>query len=134
MPPQPPKLLDQMRAALRERHYPAAEEEANIAWVTRFILFHDKRHPDRLTAADVMAFLKTLASDAERGQARTAILFLYRQLLDRPLDLPADPPPPTPQVPPSSLLPKFPQVPQSSLIPCPLPPSPVRNGGGSGRG
>jgi integron integrase len=93
MPPQPPKLLDQVRDALRARHYPAHAEEACVAWLTRFILFHNKRHPATLAAPQAMAFLKTLANDAERNAARTAILFLYRQVLNRPLDLPADAPP-----------------------------------------
>jgi hypothetical protein len=77
---------------LRTRHYPAHAEEACIAWIRRFILFHDKRHPASLTAPEVMAFLNSLASAAERTEARTAILFLYRQILNRPLDLPADAP------------------------------------------
>lgn len=89
MPSQPPKLLDQVRSALRARHYPAHAEETCVAWITRFILFHDKRHPDTLAAPEVMAFLNSLAGDAERDEARTAILFLYRQVLSRPLELPA---------------------------------------------
>jgi hypothetical protein len=59
-------LLDQVRAALRARHYPAHAEEACVVWLTRFILFHNKRHPAMLTAPDVLAFLNSLASDAER--------------------------------------------------------------------
>lgn len=93
MPAQPPKLLDQMRAALRARHYPAQAEEAAIAWARSFIIFHHKRHPATLAAPDVTAFLDSLASDAERSEARTAILFLYREILNRPLDLPAAAPP-----------------------------------------
>jgi len=77
MPPQPPKLLDQVRAALRTQHYPAHAEEATIAWITRFILFHNKRHPNVLTASDVITFLDSLTDVAERSQARLAILFLY---------------------------------------------------------
>jgi len=92
MPAQPPKLLDQVRAALRTRHYPAHAEEATVAWITRFILFHAKRHPNVLTAADVVMFLNSLTDAAERSQARLAILFLYRHILNRSLDLPADVP------------------------------------------
>jgi integron integrase len=117
MPSQPPKLLDQMRAALRARHYPAAAEETNVAWVTRFILFHDKHHPNTLTAAEVLAFLATLTDPAERGQARLAVLFLYRHVLDQPLDLPADPPPPLPASP------RLP-VPASPHLPVPASPHP----------
>jgi len=92
MSPQPPKLLEQVRIALRARHYPAHAEQATVAWITRFILFHNKQHPNTMTASEVMAFLNSLADTAERGQARLAIHFLYRQVLNRPLDLPSDAP------------------------------------------
>jgi len=98
MSTQPPKLLDQTRAALRARHYPAHAEEAAVAWIRRFILFHDKRHPDTLTAPDVLAFLNSIPDTSERGQARLAVLFLYRQVLDRPLDLPPAAPPSAPHL------------------------------------
>ena len=98
MSTQPPKLLDQTRAALRARHYPAHAEEASVAWIRRFILFHDKRHPDTLTAPDVLAFLNSIPDTSERGQARLAVLFLYRQVLDRPLDLPPAAPPSAPHL------------------------------------
>jgi len=106
MPSQPPKLLDQactelcrsVRDALRARHYPARAEEAAVAWIKRFILFHDKRHPDTLTAPDVLAFLNSIPDTSERGQARLAVLFLYRQVLDRPLDLPPAAPPSAPHL------------------------------------
>jgi integron integrase len=92
MPPQPPKLLDRVRTALRAQHYPVHAEESAITWITRLILFYDKRHPDTLSAAEVGAFLNTLPDAAERNAARSAILFLYRQVLNRPLELPADVP------------------------------------------
>ncbi len=92
MSTQPPKLRDQVSAALRARHYPAHAEEAAIGWIRRFILFHHKRHPATLAAPEVTAFLASLTSDAERSEARTAILFLYRQVLNRPLDLPVEAP------------------------------------------
>ena len=78
MPARSQKLLDLVRTALRQRHYPAAAEETTVAWVKRFVLFHGKRHPSTLTAADVLAFLASLATDAERLEARLAILFLQR--------------------------------------------------------
>jgi integron integrase len=92
MSPQPPKLLEQVRNALRTRHYSAHAEQATVTWITRFILFHDKQHPNAMTASEVMAFLNSLADTAERNEARLAILFLYRQVLNRPLDLPSDAP------------------------------------------
>jgi site-specific recombinase XerD len=44
---QPPKLLDQVRAALRLKHYAYRTEQAYVSWIKRFILFHDKRHTFR---------------------------------------------------------------------------------------
>ena len=86
----PPKLLDQVRAAARSRRYGAPTEEIFVGWVRRFILFHDKRHPDQLGEPEVARFLSHLAA-AERvspsiqSQARAAIVFLYRYVLQRPL-------------------------------------------------
>lgn len=73
MPPQPPKWLDQMRAALRARHYPVQAEETAIAWVRSFIPFHHKQHPAALAAPAVTAFLASLPDAAERNEARSAI-------------------------------------------------------------
>lgn len=91
--PQPaaPRLLDQLRAAVRLRHYALRTEEAYVGWVRRFILFHGKRHPRDLGPADVEAFLSHLATDrgvaaATQGQARSALLFLYKEVLR--IDLP----------------------------------------------
>ena len=45
-PPVPkPKPLDQVREAIRTRHYSFRTEEAYVGWIRRFILFHHKRHP-----------------------------------------------------------------------------------------
>ena len=43
--PQPPKLLDRVRLAIRARHYSRRTEEVYIAWIKRFIFFHEKRYP-----------------------------------------------------------------------------------------
>jgi hypothetical protein len=42
---QPPKLLEQVRAGIRARHYSIRTEETYLRWMKRFILFHGKRHP-----------------------------------------------------------------------------------------
>ena len=52
-----PKLLDQVREAIRTRHYSYRTEEAYVGWVKRFIPFHGKRHPAEMGAAEVSAFL-----------------------------------------------------------------------------
>ena len=84
--PRPPKLLDQLRAALRTRHYSIRTEESYVAWARRFILFHGKRHPRDMGAPQIAAYLTHLASErhvsaSTQNQALSAILFLYRVVL-----------------------------------------------------
>ncbi|MFT7724518.1 MAG: integron integrase [Roseateles sp.] len=90
-PPPRPKLLDQMRSHLRTRHYSFRTEEAYVDWARRFILFHGKRHPQEMGAAEVEAFLSHLAVErqvaaATQNQAKAALLYLYKQVLE--IDLP----------------------------------------------
>ncbi len=88
--PEPPRLLDRVRNKIRLRHYSLRTEQAYLDWIKRFILFHGKRHPDALGAADVEAFLTHLAVDrqvaaATQNLAKSSILFLYRDVLERDL-------------------------------------------------
>jgi len=83
--------LDPVRNKLRAKHYSYRTEQQYIAWIRRFILHNDKRHPRELAAHDVERFLTYLAVDrrvsaSTQNQALAAILFLYRRVLD--LDLP----------------------------------------------
>lgn len=87
----PPKLLERLRIHLRTRHYSIRTEEAYVDWARRFILFHDKRHPQDMGAAEVEAFLSHLAVDRQvsastQNQAKAALLYLYKQVLQ--VDLP----------------------------------------------
>lgn len=82
-----PRLLDQLRGAIRVRGYSPRTERAYVAWVRRFILFHNKTHPTDLGAAEVTSFLTHLAVDrrvaaSTQNQALAAIVFLYRHVLD----------------------------------------------------
>jgi integron integrase len=86
----PPKLLDQLRESLRVRHYSLRTEDSYVDWVRRFILFHGKRHPRDMGAPEVQAFLSHLAVDrrvspSTQNQAKAALLFLYRHVLDADL-------------------------------------------------
>jgi integron integrase len=86
----PPRLLDRVRGAIRARHFSRRTEEAYVAWIRRFILFSDRRHPDGLGAPEVSAYLGHLAthrqvSASTQNQAFSAILFLYREVLHREL-------------------------------------------------
>src|SRR5712691_6416608 len=85
--PEPPRLLDRVRTAARTRHYSRRTEEAYVAWSRRFILFHGKRHPTEMGANEVNAFLSHLAvekrvSASTQAQALSALVFLYRHVLD----------------------------------------------------
>jgi site-specific recombinase XerD len=90
-PPRPkPRLLDQVRDAIRTRHYSYRTEEAYIGWIRRFILFHGKRHPAEMGRAEVERFLTSLAVDrhvaaSTQNQALAALLFLYKDVLARDL-------------------------------------------------
>jgi site-specific recombinase XerD len=82
-----PKLLDQVRDAIRTRHYSYRTEEAYVAWVRRFILFHNKRHPAEMGKAEIEQFLTALAvkrnvAASTQNQALAAILFLYKDVLE----------------------------------------------------
>lgn len=90
-PPQPPKLLDRLRAACRVRRYSIRTEDAYAAWTERFIRFHGIRHPDTMGEMEVNAFLTHLAvertvSASTQNQAMCALLFLYEVVLGRPLN------------------------------------------------
>ena len=86
MPVQPPRLLDQLRAKTRLLHYSIRTEEAYVGWCTKYILFHNKRHPKDMGVPEIEAFLSYLATDRKvsastQNQAFSAILFLYQQVL-----------------------------------------------------
>jgi integrase len=90
-PPSPPKLLDRVRWHLRVKHYSLRTEELYIQWIRRFILFHQKRHPQEMGEEEIAAFLSHLAIErhvaaSTQNQAFSALLFLYQQVLDRKLD------------------------------------------------
>src|SRR5438552_11409637 len=87
---QPPRLLDRVRAAVRTRHFSPRTEEAYVMWIRRFIVFHGKRHPSAMGGAEVNQFLTHLAverhvSASTQNQALSALLFLYRVILEDPL-------------------------------------------------
>lgn len=81
-----PKLLDRLRAEIRLRHYSIRTEETYVDWARRFILFNNKRHPKDMGAEEVRDFLSHLAvernvSASTQNQAKSALLFLYREVL-----------------------------------------------------
>jgi site-specific recombinase XerD len=80
-------LLDQVRAAIRLRHYSLRTEETYVHWIKRFIFFYDKRHPVEMGEQEIAHFLSALATErhvsaSTQNQALNALLFLYRHVLD----------------------------------------------------
>ena len=91
METRPKKLLDQVREAIRLRHYSYRTEQSYVTWIRRYILFHHKRHPKEMGCAEIEAFLTHLAvqeqvSASTQNQAFSALLFLYRNVLHQELD------------------------------------------------
>jgi len=85
-PSQAPRLLDQVRAKIRLKHYSIRTEQAYVDWIRRFILHFGKRHPQEMGADEVEAFLTHLAVEGNvaastQNQAKSALLFLYREVL-----------------------------------------------------
>lgn len=81
-----PKLLDQVRQAIRTRHYSPKTEDSYVHWIKRFIFFHNKHHPAEMGEREIAQFLSSLASElhvsaSTQNQALNSILFLYREVL-----------------------------------------------------
>ena len=87
----PPQLLDQVRNAMRLRHNSLRTEESYVQWIKRSILFHGKKHPKDMAEPEITAYLTHLAVDGKvsastQNQALSAILFLYRDVLNLELE------------------------------------------------
>jgi len=87
----PPRLLTQVRQAIRLHQYSRRTEEAYVGWVRRYVRFSGMRHPLELKSDDVRRFLVGLADGKGVGpstqtQALSALLFLYREVLGLELD------------------------------------------------
>jgi len=90
-PPAPPpqqgrKLLDQVMDTIRLKHYSERTGKTYVHWITKYILFHNKRHPKEMGFPEVEAFQTHLAKDqklsaSSQNQALSAVLFLYRHVL-----------------------------------------------------
>jgi integron integrase len=88
-----PRLLQQLQSKMRLGHYSLRTEQAYAGWVVRFVRFHGMRHPREMGGREVAAFLTWLAEErrvavSTQVQAQAALVFLYREVLGRPLQLP----------------------------------------------
>jgi integron integrase len=84
----PARLFDQVRQAIRRKHYSYRTEQSYLHWVKRYIHFHNKRHPNEMAETEIAAFLTHLAVDRKvsastQNQALNALLFLYKHVLGR---------------------------------------------------
>ena len=89
------KLLDQLRDAIRAKHYSYRTEQTYIDWCKRYILFHNKRHPAEMGIGEIQAYITYLATNrnvaaSTQNQALSAILFLYRNVLLKDIEFPTD--------------------------------------------
>jgi integron integrase len=86
------RLLEQVRRALRVKHYSPRTQVSYCGWVRRFVLFNDRRHPSSMGEQEISVFLNHLATEghvsaATQNQALHALLFLYRHVLGRDMGL-----------------------------------------------
>lgn len=84
-------LLGRLRTEIRRRNYSYRTEQAYSSWVVRFVKFHDLQHPCEMAENEVVAYLNYLAEErnvaaSTQNQALCAILFLYNNVLEKPLD------------------------------------------------
>lgn len=84
------KLLEEVRDRMRARHLSPHTIELYGRWMKRFILFHNKKHPNELGVSEVEEFLTHLALDAAvsastQNQALCAVIFLLRECLGKDL-------------------------------------------------
>ncbi len=90
-----PKLLDRVRETLRVNHYSYRTEQTYLDWIKRFIIFHNKRPPKEMGAAEVQGFITYLASErniaaSSQNQALSAIEFIYKYVLQKEIIVPFD--------------------------------------------
>lgn len=87
-----PKLLEQVRQAIRTRHYSYMTEKAYVGWIKRFIFYHNKRHPAEMGEKEIAQFLSSLARESKvsastQNQALNGVLFLYHEVLEKEIGL-----------------------------------------------
>ena len=95
MEQRPKKLLDQVRDAIRLKHYSIRTEESSVTWIKRSILFHNTRHPNEMASAKIEVFLAHLAVAQQvvastQNPALCVLWCLYCDVLNMPLDFPID--------------------------------------------
>ena len=90
--PSAPRLMDQVRETLRFYHYAYNTEKSYVEWILKFIRFSEKKHPREMGKFEIERFLSHLAVNrnvaaSTQNQAFNAIMFLYKKVLDMPMEL-----------------------------------------------
>ncbi|MCK5137432.1 MAG: integron integrase [Bacteroidales bacterium] len=85
------KLLNHVREVIRTNHFSYSTEKTYVNWIYRFIIFHNKRHPEEMGGKEIADFLTNLAvvrkvSASTQNQALNALVFLYKKVLKIPLE------------------------------------------------
>ena len=85
------KILDQLREEIRRRNYSYSTEKLYCQWIVRYVRFHSMKHPTELNESHVVGFLNDLANKqnvaaSTQNQALSAIVFLYKNILNKPLN------------------------------------------------
>ena len=85
------KFLDLVREVIRTNHFTYSTEKTYINWIYRFIIFHNKRHPEEMGVNEIAEFLTYLAVDRKvsastQNQALNALVFLYKKVMKIPLN------------------------------------------------
>jgi len=85
-----PRLLDEVKSHIQTRHYSRRTEKSYVSWILKYIYFHNKTHPAKMGENEINQFLTYLATDkhvsaSTQNQALSAILFLYKWVLNREL-------------------------------------------------
>ncbi|MGB2867608.1 MAG: phage integrase N-terminal SAM-like domain-containing protein [Bacteroidota bacterium] len=88
---QNPKLLDSVRMETQVRHMSKRTEDAYVYWIRKFILFHNKKHPQLMAEKEIRDYLSHLATDRKvsastQNIALNAIVFLYKHVLKKKLN------------------------------------------------
>ena len=88
--PNEPEYLRRTRTELRLQRYALATEQSYVGWLTRFVKFISKPHPDGADEVEVREFLSDLAvtgnvATSTQRQAMSALLFYFQKVLGREL-------------------------------------------------
>ena len=80
------KFLDYVREVIRINHFSYSTEKTYVNWIYRFIIFHNKRHPEEMGGKEIADFLTNLVverrvSASTQNQALNALVFLYKKVL-----------------------------------------------------